>query len=144
MSRYVIEVVNTRRDGGPVYLSGLALNLLLTPSTDETETRIKITSEQFKLLAYDLEGFEGGKFGVPKQIALYLLDLDTGASERITFEQALKVITGGVNDDAAALADQNKQAAELDRLCSDLDQDEQDAEDQDNADFENAGRHAAE
>ena len=127
MSKYVIEVVNIRTDGGPVYVRPNATGpgmLFLSPNAIDAETRVRITAQQFQDLSYDLEGFSEGKHGVTKQIGLELRNVETGERDRVAFSEAAEMVKAGLNDDAAALADQQRQADEIAKLEADKDEDD--------------------
>ncbi len=82
------------------------IHLDMAPAGPGRPSRIPVTAEQFLLLRYDIEGHAEGKFGVPKDLLLWVKDTETGEAEPVSFEDALAVAQSTLFDDAAALAEQ--------------------------------------
>lgn len=132
--RFVIEVANAKRNGPAYVHPGELVNgqvavtavgiLVLFPSTDAEDTRVQLTSAQFKAYSYDLEAKVSGKYGCTRDIALSAVNPDTGERKSITFEEAAEIVALDLNDDAAALDDQARQAEEIQALADDRDEDE--------------------
>lgn len=146
--RFVVEVANAKRNG-PAYVHPGALVkgtdgrqqvavtatgiLVLHPSTDHDATRIQFTSQQFRDYSYELEAKSMGRFGCTKDVALSAVNPDTGERLPISFEEASDIVASNLNDDAAALADQAKQEAEIQKMADDRDEDEREADEVDAA-----------
>ena len=143
MPRFVIEVSN-RKFSGPAYIhpGELVVDangrksiqvraagiLLLHPNSETSPTRVQLTSEQFKQFSYDLEAKSEGKYGCAKEIDLFALDVDKQDRLQLSFAEAADMVASNVNDDEAALADQAKQAAEIEKLADDRDEEEIEAD----------------
>ncbi len=82
------------------------IHLDMAPAGPGRPSRIPVTAEQFMLLRYDIEGHSEGKFGVAKDLILWVKDTDTGDAEPVSFADALDVAQSTLFDDAAALAEQ--------------------------------------
>ncbi len=85
----------------------------MAPAGPAKPSRIPVTSAQFRALARDIEGHAEGKFGVARDLQLWVCDLDSGERERTTFAQAAQVIELNMLEDSAAAELQAKQAAEV-------------------------------
>lgn len=137
MPRYVIEVSNPNRNAPafvhPGELVGKSVQcavtglLVLDPAGREP-TRLALTAEQFRQFSYDLEGKSEGKFGCEKSIELHAADPDTGERVQLSFADASELFKKDLIDDAAALENQKKQAAEWAKACDDRDAEEKEAD----------------
>jgi len=148
MTRFVVEVSNAKRNGPAYVHPGALMNggvcvtatgiLVLHPSTDADATRVQLTAQQFRDYSYDLEGKSAGKFGCAKDVALHAVNPDTGERVPLSFAEARELVEQNLNDDEAALADQAKQEAEIQKLADDRDAEEREADAVDAAQAVNA------
>lgn len=123
------------REGQPVMqvqvqATGL---LVLDPSGPRETSRIALTSEQFRQFSYDLEGKSEGKYGCDRSIELHAANADTGERMRISYAEAAELVAQSVTDDAAAIADQKKKAAEWAAACDDRTAEEKESDAADEA-----------
>lgn len=141
MSRLVIEVSNIKRRGPAFVYPGRLVSdengaqrvevsqtgvLVMDPS-EHQDTSLKLTSAQFNAHSYELEGKSEGKYGCDRELKLHAVNLDSGERHPLTFAQAAEIVAENLNDDAAAEADQAKQAAEF--AAADKDEDDADEDD---------------
>ncbi len=143
MSKFVIEISNIKRRGPAFVHPGKLIEdpaapngkrvevsqtgvLVLDPSEHE-DTSIKLTGEQFQSHSYSIEAKTEGKFGCERELALHVVDVETGEKQAISYAEASELVAEKLNDDDAALAEQVRKAAEFDAAAKD-DDDEEDAE----------------
>ncbi len=114
---YVIELESTKR-GLLTLLNDQQshIHLDMAPAGPGRPSRIPVTAEQFLALRYDIEGHSEGKFGVERDLILWVKDTDTGEAEPVSFADALDVAQSSLHDDSAALAEQAKAQARQDAL----------------------------
>lgn len=102
MSKLVVELESIKRgfltlNTEPV--SSVALEM--KEAAPGGRSLVAITSEQFKLLAYDIEAHSEGKYGInPPDLLVHVRDVESGDVERVDFQTALGLL--GYTDDAAA------------------------------------------
>lgn len=138
-SKFVVEVTNVKRRGPAFVMPGRLVTgsdgrprvevsasgvLVLDPSEDQP-TRVRLTSAQFQEYSYDLEGKSEGKYGCERELQLNAVDVQTGERAVLSYREAAELVAANLNDDAAALEDQAKQAAELAKAASDLEEGEE-------------------
>ena len=117
MSKYVIELESIKH----------CLLILQTeqPSSVALEMKaaepggrsvVAITSDQFKLLGYDIEGHAQGKYGISKpDVLIWVRDVETNEVEKVDFATALRLL-GSADDDAALAAQEAAAKKAADRL----------------------------
>jgi hypothetical protein len=109
--KYVIEL-ESLKDGLNFLFASSGPPLRMAAGTRANPSVIPVTSEQFKALAYDIEGHACGKFGAPLDIQIWVRDTGSGERERLTFEEARSFVESGVpSDDAAAELQAQAEAA---------------------------------
>lgn len=122
--KYLVEVANAKRRG-PAYVHADNSSGVLFLDED---SRVPITAEQFAAFSFELEAKAEGKKGCAKEVRLYATDPTTGESMPISFDDAKGLFAQRLIDDEAALTEQAKQAAELNKLADDRDEEEREAD----------------
>jgi len=141
MPKFVIEVSNVKRRGpafvypgrlmpdpagGPARVEVSALGVLVLDPSENQDTSVRLTSAQFLNYSYEIEGKTHGKYGCDRDLKLHAVDVESGEKLELSYAEALDIVVQGINDDAAAEADQKKQADELAKAALDLEEDEED------------------
>src|SRR4051812_28664072 len=112
--QYVIELESTKL-GLLTLMNDVHshIHLDMSPAGNGRASRIPITTEQFNLLAYDIEGHSEGRYGVKKDLKIHILNVSTGDSEELSFADARLFVDTGVFSDTKAAELQAKQDAEI-------------------------------
>ncbi len=102
MSKFVVELESIKP--GLLTLmneSNMSIHLAMAAAPPGGRSVTAITSEQFKLLAYDIEGHSEGKYGISKpDLLIHVRDVESGEVERVDFKTAVSLL--GYADDEAA------------------------------------------
>jgi hypothetical protein len=100
---YVLEIESTRK-GLLVLLSnaGSHEHVNMAPGAPGKPSRIALTSVQFFAFSYDIEGHAEGKYGVEKDLVIWVKDTATGQDESISFADAVNIIQAGMSSDTEA------------------------------------------